>query len=180
MFFPEDYERTKSKVDVLGITLLTVGISTLMYVLEKGQDDDWFSSQTILALAITATVCLVVFVAHELTVEQPAVDLRVLKNRSVAGGAIYSLVMGFGLFGVMFTMPTFVQQFLNYTAMQTGMLQMAGAVATGITMLIIGAFIGPIERALGSGAGALPAAPYPCSAFPPPPCKPATTISSGR
>jgi MFS transporter, DHA2 family, multidrug resistance protein len=153
-FFPNDNERTRTKVDWLGITLLTVGISSLMYVLEKGQDDDWFSSRTILTLAITAAVSLIVFVAQELTVEHPAVDLRVLKNRSVAGGAIYSLVMGFGLFGVGFTMPTFVQQFLNYTAMQTGLLQMPGSLATGITMPIVGIFVAKLNARVAVAIGA--------------------------
>lgn len=155
LFLPEDNERTKTQVDWMGITFLTVGISSLMYVLEKGQDDDWFSSKLICTLAVTAVVSLIVFVAQEMTIEHPAVDLKVLKLRSVAGGVIYSLVMGFGLYGIMFTLPTFVQVLLNYTAMQTGLLQMPGSIATGFMMPIVGIIIGKLNPRYAVAAGAL-------------------------
>src|SRR5215204_5457845 len=68
-------------VDYWGIGMLAVGIGALQYVLDKGQQDDWFESNLILALAIISAVSLVALIIHELTAKDPIVDLRVFKVR---------------------------------------------------------------------------------------------------
>src|SRR6187397_2996313 len=45
-------KRPASQVDWLGIFLLTAAVGSLQYILEKGQEDDWFSSKLIIGLAI--------------------------------------------------------------------------------------------------------------------------------
>jgi MFS transporter, DHA2 family, multidrug resistance protein len=155
MFLPEDGERKISPVDWTGIAALTIGLGSLQYVLEKGQDDDWFSSRTILTLAIVAVVSLVVFIAHELTIEHPAVDLKVLKLRSVGGGAIYSFILGFGLYGISFVVPTFAQSVLNYTATNTGLLLVPGSIATAFMMPVIGQLGRKIDARIWVASGAI-------------------------
>ncbi len=155
IFLPDDNDTKPSKIDWWGIILLTVGLSALQYVLEKGQDDDWFSSPAILTLAVVSVGSLVVFVAQELTVDEPAVDLRILKLRSVSGGVIYSLVMGMGLFGIGFTVPNFAQGLLNYTAMETGLLQMPGSIASGFMMPILGIMARKTDARFVVGLGAI-------------------------
>jgi len=155
MFLPEDGERKVSPIDWMGIILLTVGISSLQYVLEKGQDDDWFSSTAIIWLSVVAAISLIVFVAHELTIQHPAVELHVLKRRSVAGGVIYSLVLGMGLYGIGFVVPNFAQTMLGYTAMETGMLLIPGGLATGLMMPIIGQIGQKIDARWAVAIGAL-------------------------
>src|SRR3954452_749407 len=59
---PPGHERSRGKVDWLGITLLTVGIGALQYVLEEGNADDWFSNKWIVRFAILALVCLTVMI----------------------------------------------------------------------------------------------------------------------
>src|SRR5215217_2050627 len=76
--FDPSYLRIESKkVDYWGIGMLAVGIGALQFVLDKGQEDDWFSSRFITTLAIVASVTLVALVVHELKAEEPIVDLRV-------------------------------------------------------------------------------------------------------
>lgn len=145
LFLPDDERAEPSTIDWPGIILLTSSICTLQYVLEKGQDDDWFSSQTISFLAIVAVASIVLFIAHELTVDEPAVDLRILKIKSVFGGVVCSLVMGMGLYGIGFTVPNFAQSVLDYTAMKTGLLQMPGAIASGMMMPVLGALSRKID-----------------------------------
>src|SRR5207247_1574904 len=74
----------KRKVDYWGLGMLAVGIGALQYVLDKGQEDDWFASRTITTLTLIAVVTLTVFIVHELTVEDAVVDLRVFTARSFA------------------------------------------------------------------------------------------------
>ncbi|PTY05765.1 MFS transporter [Opitutaceae bacterium EW11] len=140
IFFPSDdpAEIRRDPVDWAGIGLLALGLGCLQTMLEEGQQDDWFSSRFILGITIVGAVSLVLFVWHELRTDSPAVDLRVLKHRSLAAGSLYSLVLGMGLYGVIFAIPVFVQTSLNFTAMQSGLLQMPGALASAVTMIVVG------------------------------------------
>ena len=128
-----------SRVDWTGIGLLAVGLGTFQVMLEQGQEDDWFSSRFITSMGIISAVGIIAFVWWELTVKAPAVDLRVLRHRSMIGGSLYSAILGMGLYGIMFAIPVFVQDYLHYTAEQSGQLQVPGAIAAGLTMFAFGA-----------------------------------------
>ncbi|MEP7255064.1 MAG: DHA2 family efflux MFS transporter permease subunit [Ferruginibacter sp.] len=131
----------KSKVmdiDWLGIGLLAIAIGSLQYVLEKGQDDDWFSSSTILVLAVTAGLGLYFFVWRELIFRKPIVALRTLKNGNLRVGTILSFIMGFGLYGSTFIIPLYTQTILGWTAQQAGMLMVPAALTTAVMMPMIG------------------------------------------
>jgi DHA2 family multidrug resistance protein len=125
-------------IDWAGIGLLAIAIGSLQYVLEKGQDDDWFSSSTILFLAITAGLGLYFFVWRELTFRKPIVELRVLKNGNLRVGTILSFIMGFGLYGSTFIIPLYTQTILGWTAQQAGMLMVPAALTTAVMMPMIG------------------------------------------
>jgi DHA2 family multidrug resistance protein len=141
-------------VDWTGIALLAVGLACFQTMLEEGQSEDWFSSNLILATAAGAALGLGLFVWHELRIEHPAVDLRVLRHRSLAAGSIYSLVLGMGLYGVMFAVPVFVQYYLHFTATQSGWLLMPGAIASAVMMIVMGKVAGRLDARLLIGLGA--------------------------
>ena len=129
-------KRSTNPVDWLGLGLLTAGISTLQFVLERGQREDWFSSQTIV-IATTISVCaLIAFVVRELNDPQPLVDLTVFKTRSFAAGNVIGIVTGFGLYGSALIMPLYFQNVMGFTAMGTGIALLPGAIATAISMPI--------------------------------------------
>ncbi len=138
-FFPPDQHSDKEvgSVDWLGIGLLTIGLGCLQTVLEEGQKDDWFASRFITTLATTSIISLALFVWREFSVDQPAVDLRVLRYRSVAAGSAYSVVLGAGLYGVIFAVPVFAQNYLHFNAMQTGNLLGPGAITSAIAMMML-------------------------------------------
>lgn len=129
---------TGRDIDWLGIGLLAITIGSLQYVLEKGQDDDWFNSSTILYLAVAAFLGLYFFIWRELRFRNPIVELRVLKNGNLRVGTILSFIMGFGLYGSTFIIPLYVQSILGWTAQQAGMLMVPAALTTAVMMPIIG------------------------------------------
>ncbi|MFP5040429.1 DHA2 family efflux MFS transporter permease subunit [Parasediminibacterium sp. JCM 36343] len=136
---PNYGEKSKvSDIDFLGIGLLTLFIGSLQYVLEKGQDDDWFNDKTILTLAVTAGLGFFFFLWRELTFRNPIVELRVLKNGNLRVGTILSFIMGFGLYGSTFIIPLYTQTTLGWTAQQAGMLMIPAAITTAIMMPMIG------------------------------------------
>jgi MFS transporter, DHA2 family, multidrug resistance protein len=128
-------------IDWLGIGLLAFTVGSLQYVLEKGQDDDWFSSNIIILLSITAFLGLYFFIWRELSYKKPIVDLRVLKNGNLRVGTILSFIMGFGLYGSTFIIPLYTQSILGWTAQQAGMLMVPAALTTAVMMPIIGTLL---------------------------------------
>src|SRR5262245_41510404 len=77
VFDPVYLRRETGRIDYWGLGMLAVGIGALQFVLDKGQEEDWFASSTITVLAIIAAVTLIALVYHELTTQHPVVDLRV-------------------------------------------------------------------------------------------------------
>ena len=132
---------TVRDIDWLGIGLLALTVGSLQYVLEKGQDDDWFSSNIIIVLAVAAVLGLYFFIWRELTYKKPIVDLRVLKNGNLRVGTILSFIMGFGLYGSTFIIPLYTQSILGWTAEQAGMLMVPAALTTAVMMPVIGTLL---------------------------------------
>ncbi len=141
VLFPRDESaatRPQTSVDWYGIGYLAVGLAAFQIMLEEGQQDDWFSSHFILGMAIASVIGLGFFIHRELNTDHPAVDLRILRFPSMVGGSIYSAILGMGLYGVMFAVPIFVQDFLHYTALQSGMILVPGAIASALGMVLYG------------------------------------------
>ena len=157
IFLPRDEESqlTHDYIDWAGIGLLTLGLACFQIMLEEGQQEDWFASDFIIMMAVGAVVGSVLFIWRELTIDHPAVDLRVLRHRSLVGGGIYSLVLGMGMYGVMFAVPVFVQNYLHFTATQSGYLLMPGALASAAMMVVMSKVTGRVDARVLIAGGAL-------------------------
>ncbi|MCA9517249.1 MAG: DHA2 family efflux MFS transporter permease subunit [Myxococcales bacterium] len=128
----------KEGVDYLGILFLAIGLGCLETFLEEGNRNDWFESTEITVLAASALFGLIFFVWRELTTEHPAVDLRVLKYRSLWAGSIVSVVLGVALYGALFVIPIFSQQVMGMTSQQVGLMLLPSALAAGAMMPVMG------------------------------------------
>jgi DHA2 family multidrug resistance protein len=132
-------EKSKAKdVDWIGMALLAISVGSLQYVLEKGQEEDWFSNSTIVMLLIVAVFGFFFFIWRELTFRNPIVELRVLKNGNLRIGTIMSFILGFGLYGSTFLIPLYTQSILGWTAQQSGELMIPAALTTAFMMPLIG------------------------------------------
>jgi DHA2 family multidrug resistance protein len=131
-------KKSASEIDWLGIGFLALGVGSLQYVLERGQEDDWFNDSTILGLAIAAVLGFFFFIWRELVYKSPIVELRVLGNGNLRVGTLLSFLMGFGLYGSTFIIPLYTQSTLGWTATQSGMLMIPAALTTAFMMPFIG------------------------------------------
>src|SRR5437763_2311201 len=113
--FDPPYIRRKSEgVYYWGIGMLAVGIGALQIVLDKGQEEDWFASHWILALALVSLAALAAFIVYELLIEHPVVDLHVFKVRTYSTGVFLMTLLGFVLYGSLVLLPIFLQTLLGY------------------------------------------------------------------
>lgn len=152
---PKYAEKTKSKdIDWIGIALLAISVGSLQYILERGHEDDWFSSSAITALTVITVFGVFFFIWRQLTYRNPIVDLRVLKNGNLRVGTILSFILGFGLYGSTFIIPLYTQSNLGWTATQAGLLMIPSALTTAFMMPIIGQLLQkgvPQQYLVGSG-----------------------------
>lgn len=137
---PPDLKARRGTIDWLGIGLLTVGVGGLQYVLEEGNQRDWFQDGLILRLALISGACFIAMVTWELSRrnKHPVVDFRVLHNRTLAASIFLFITLGFGLYGGVFLFPLFSQGILGFTPTETGLAMLPGGVATGISALLCG------------------------------------------
>jgi MFS transporter, DHA2 family, multidrug resistance protein len=119
-------ERAPMKLSLLkegdwaGIITMAIGLSALQTVLEEGNKDDWFDSALIVRLAVVAAVFLAAFIAIELNVSKPLVNLRLFKGRNFSIGVVVNILMGFALFGTVYVLPQYLGQVQRYNAEQIG------------------------------------------------------------
>lgn len=130
--------KSKFRVDYAGIGLIVIGVGFLQYVLDKGQESDWFSSSAIVISLIIAIVALVALVIRELTHEDPIMDLRLLSKRNFATAVTFSFILGMVINGTTILLPQFLQTDLGYTAQQAGMALSPGAITLLFMMPIAG------------------------------------------
>ena len=150
---PKYIKKHAEPLDYFGLSLLVIGLASLQYVLERGQHDDWFNSPLIISLSAASIVGLVLFCWRQLTVENPLVDLRVFKNRTFTAGNVVGVVTGFGLFGLSLILPLYMQQLLHWDAWQTGVALLPGALATAVSMLVVGRLSGRVDARILMASG---------------------------
>ncbi|RQS14779.1 MFS transporter [Burkholderia sp. Bp9002] len=121
LYRKRDTPTRKLPIDFVGLTLLIVWVASLQVMLDKGKDLDWFSSNTIVILTIVAVVGLVLFIIWELTDKNPIVDLTLFKQRNFLGGTI-SIAVAYGIFfGTLVLLPQWMQEYLGYRAVDSGL-----------------------------------------------------------
>jgi DHA2 family multidrug resistance protein len=148
-------EVLRKNLDIAGIVLMCVGVSTLQYVLEEGQRDDWFDSPLITVLAFVAGTSLAAFVIRELTATSPVVNLRLFRDRTFASATAIGAVMYAMLMGSMFLLPVFMQEVLGFDATQSGLTLMPRTIAMMLVTPLIGKLYNHVPPAVTVGIGAV-------------------------
>src|SRR6266571_4814466 len=134
---PPYLRRGITQVDWVGIGLLTLGLTGLQVVLERGQENNWFQSRWMTAGALGTVITLTTLVCWEVRTREPIMQLRVLRNRSLSVGAGMGLIFGLVLFGTTFSLPQLTQQLLHYPAYQAGLVLMPRSLTLFLLMPLV-------------------------------------------
>ena len=114
-------------IDGIGLGLIALGFGSLQFMLDRGEDSDWFASPSIRIFGVLAAVGLVGAVIWLLTTPKPVVDLHVLADRNFAVGSIMITCTGAILYSTNVLIPQLAQEHLGYTALWAGLLLSPGA-----------------------------------------------------
>ncbi|MBR8410353.1 DHA2 family efflux MFS transporter permease subunit [Burkholderia cenocepacia] len=108
-------------IDTVGLLLLVLWVASLQIMLDKGKDLDWFNSPVVVALGIVALIGFAFFLIWELNEANPIVDLRLFTQRNFAGGTI-AISVAYGMFfGTLVLLPQWMQGYLGYRAVDSGL-----------------------------------------------------------
>jgi len=142
-------------VDYLGLALLCVGVGCLQIVLDKGQQEDWFSSDFILGLSTLSALALVALIFWELGRKNPILNLKIFKDPSFATGNAIIFLGFFCFFGSIVLLPIYLQKLLGYTAYQAGLVLGPAGAMTLLVLPLVGKASERIDARFLLGVGLL-------------------------
>ena len=134
LFMPEREDAAeRAHFDWPGFLLLCVTMSSLLIGLSNGQREGW-QSDFVLGLLALAAGGGIGFIAWELHVPQPLVNLSVLASGQFSAAASVACIFGLGMFGSVYLVPLFVQSIQGFTPLAAGLLLMPGGLLLGFFM----------------------------------------------
>ncbi len=133
------------RMDTIGFGFLALWLGALQIVLDRGQQEDWFSSSFISSAAVISAVALLLFLRRELTTRNPIVDLFILKDRNFLVGTGLILVAGAGLYGGLTILPLFLQTLMGYTSELAGVATMPRGIGALAGSVLAGYFASRVD-----------------------------------
>lgn len=129
------------KFDVVGFISVTIFLPLSLYTLSEGNaasNTEGWHAPYILAFAAISIIALAVFITAELTVEEPLLDLRLLKNHNFGIATLILLLFSLGMFGSTFLLPMYLQNALGYSAFQAGSVFLPVGIIQGVVAPLSG------------------------------------------
>jgi DHA2 family multidrug resistance protein len=138
----------KFSVDWFGFGFVALSLGCLQIVMDRGQQDDWFYSDTITALTVTSALAFVLLIRWELRHKEPIVDLRLMRDPDFAVSFGLMLMLGFMLLGSTYLIPAYVQSLMGYRAVDAGMVLTPGGLATIALLPLVGRSMNKVDLRL--------------------------------
>lgn len=106
--------------DILGAVLITASLMLGVFTIVEPAAKEGWGAFTTLACSAGSFLLLVAFVIRESTVSNPLVPLRIFRSRNVSGANLVQALTVAGMFGLFFLGVLYLQEVLEYDALQTG------------------------------------------------------------
>src|SRR6201991_313862 len=137
------------RLDFLGFGLLGLTFGSLEFVLDKGQEDDWFSSHPITFFTAAMIVAIIAMIWWELKQlregHRPILNLTLFKRPNFSISFLLMFVLGFSLHGTTILIPQFVQTLLGYTAELAGLVLSPAGLMMMAMMPVVGLLVGKVD-----------------------------------
>ncbi len=131
-------ERKSRGMDFIGLSLIAIGLGSLEVMMDRGQDEDWFSSPFIKLMAVMAFLGILGAIFWLLVARKPIVHLDVFKDRNFSTGCFMIAATGGILYASAVMIPQLAQQYLGYTATWSGMILSPGGLMVIMLIPIVG------------------------------------------
>lgn len=145
MAFMPETERSKRRFDMFGFVLLSLFIGCLQMGLDRGQNEDWFSSYEIIGYFVVSGLSIYLFVIHLLTKEHAFLDPHMFADKNFSASLIFIFVIGIILLATMALMPPYLETMMDYPAIEIGLVLAPRGVGTMAAMMLVGRMIGKVD-----------------------------------
>jgi len=134
-----------SGFDFIGFMLVATFLGALEVVLDRGLEDDWFSSSFIITFTVICGTAFVLMIPWGLTRRNPIIDLRMVATRQFGASFLVMLATGAILLATTQFLPQLVQQDFGYTATWAGLVLSPGGVVTMAMMFVVGRLAAKVQ-----------------------------------
>jgi MFS transporter, DHA2 family, multidrug resistance protein len=137
-FMPRSFQNFNLKFDWIGFGVLAVGIGGLQMMLDRGQDQDWFTSREIITEAVLGGLGIYLFVVHMLTARRPFIPAAIFRDRNFSAGLALMFASGTILVSSSALMAPWLQELANYPVETAGIVMAPRGIGTMASMVIAG------------------------------------------
>ena len=137
-FMPRDLPRYGMRFDWTGFAALSLGIGGIQMMLDRGQDQDWFTSREIIVEAVLGGLGVYLFVVHMLFARRPFIPPALFKDRNFATGVAMMFAAGTILVSSSSLMAPWLQNLANYPVEQAGLIMAPRGIGTMVSMVVAG------------------------------------------
>ncbi len=137
MYLRNVSERSYPKIDIISVVMSTVGFGALLYGFSRAASAGWSSAEVMLSLA-AGVVALGLFIWRQLTSQSPLLDLRAFKYNMFSLTTLISVAVTIVMYADMMLLPLYLQNARGYTALESGLLLLPGALIMGLLMPVTG------------------------------------------
>jgi len=142
----EYQERKPTQLDWTGFLALSIAITALQLMIDRGQRLDWFESPEICLEAATAAISFWIFAAHSLTAPKPFLDPRLLLDRNFSIGLVIAFFMGMLSYTTLVLFPSLLHDLRDYPDSTIGLLLAARGTGNWMAFMVIVPFSGRYPR----------------------------------
>lgn len=130
-------ERVATRIDILSVILSTIGFGALLYGFSQAGSKGWSSAEVIVPIA-AGVVSLALFTWRQLVTEEPLLDLRAFKYNMFSLTTLINVAVTMVMYADMMLLPLYLQNARGYTALESGLLLLPGALVMGVLMPVTG------------------------------------------
>jgi DHA2 family multidrug resistance protein len=134
-----------ARVDWGGFGFIALSLGCLQIVLDRGQEDDWFSSGLIVTLTLISALAFVLLIWWELPQSNPMVDLKLFRRRDFSVAFLLMFMLGFMILGSTYLLPAFVQSLMGYRATEAGEIIAPGGLVLILLFPLIGRILNKVD-----------------------------------
>ena len=145
IFMPRSHPNFNMRFDWIGFAVLSLGIGGIQMMLDRGQNQDWFTSPEVIAEAVLGGLGLYLFAVHMVTGKKPFIPPAMFKDRNFTTGALVMFAAGTVLVSSSSLMAPWLQTLANYPVETAGLIMGPRGIGTMVAMLTGGRLVALID-----------------------------------